>query len=147
MNADCNSFVRIPEKKATYATTENGVDFKPAAAASANKPIISVLPALCKTFAPEFLFGSALKLVQDLLAFVSPQLLKYLISYVENPEQEEWKGYLYAILLTITAIVQTVFLSQYFQRMFVVGMRIRTAIVSSIYRKVTIDYRLASLLF
>lgn len=117
--------------------------------------MISVLPALCRTFAPQFIMGALLKLVQDLLAFVSPQILRYnavfirltfaltqkfdtslLISFVEDPTVESWKGYLYAIVLTVTAVVQTLFLSQYFQRMFVVGLQIRTAVVSAIYRKV-----------
>lgn len=35
----------------------------------------------------------------------------------------------------ITVIVQTLILSQYFNRMFLVGMRIRTALISAIYRK------------
>jgi len=90
---------------------------------------------LCRTFGPEFLFGATLKLVQDLLAFVSPQILKFLISFVKDKEEYVWKGYFFAILLTITALVQTIFLGQYFQRMFIVGMRIRTAMVSAIYRK------------
>lgn len=46
-----------------------------------------------------------------------------------------WKGYLYAILMLVTAIIQTIILSQYFNRMFLVGMRIRTALISTIYRK------------
>lgn len=46
-----------------------------------------------------------------------------------------WRGYLYAILMLVTAMIQTVILSQYFHRMFLVGMRIRTALISTIYRK------------
>lgn len=34
-----------------------------------------------------------------------------------------------------TAMIQTLILSQYFNRMFLVGMRIRTALISTIYRK------------
>jgi ATP-binding cassette subfamily C (CFTR/MRP) protein 1 len=118
------------------------------------------LPALCKTFAPEFILGALLKLIQDLLAFVSPQILRFissftyptqnnlnyfcffcfslLIGFVEDPTQESWKGYLYAAILTITAMIQTLILGQYFQRMFIIGMQIRTSIVSSIYRKVLV---------
>lgn len=57
-----------------------------------------------------------------------------LIAYVEENE-EEWKGYFYAFLLFITATVQTIVLAQYFNRMFIVGMRIRTALIAAIYRK------------
>lgn len=50
-------------------------------------------------------------------------------------DEEQWKGYLYSVLLFATAIIQTLVLSQYFTRMFLVGMRIRTALISAIYRK------------
>ncbi|KAI2474232.1 hypothetical protein C4B38_000299, partial [Diabrotica virgifera virgifera] len=94
----------------------------------------SILPALFKCFGPIYFFGALLKLIQDLLTFVSPQILGFLISYTRF-NQEMWKGYLYAVLLFITATIQTLFLAQYFNRMFVVGMRIRTVLVSTIYRK------------
>lgn len=36
----------------------------------------SILPSLCKAFGPTFLFGALLKLFQDVLTFVNPQILK-----------------------------------------------------------------------
>ncbi|XP_063235805.1 multidrug resistance-associated protein 1-like isoform X3 [Bacillus rossius redtenbacheri] len=100
----------------------------------AKKSQVSILPAIFKTFGPMFLFGSMLKLGQDLLVFVSPQILRLLISFVEGDEPL-WKGYLYAVLILVTSVAQTLLLAQYFNRMFVVGMRIRTALISAIYRK------------
>ncbi|XP_018335867.1 multidrug resistance-associated protein 1 isoform X1 [Agrilus planipennis] len=101
---------------------------------SKKKKKASVLPALVKAFGPTFLFGALLKLFQDILTFASPQILKLLIDFVKNKESQ-WKGYLYVILLFATATIQTLILSQYFNRMFIVGMRIRTALISAIYRK------------
>ena len=46
-----------------------------------------------------------------------------------------WKGYFYSVLLLLTAMLQTLVLSQYFHRMFLVGLRIRTALIAAIYRK------------
>ncbi|KAK3909098.1 Multidrug resistance-associated protein 1 [Frankliniella fusca] len=94
----------------------------------------SVLPALCKAFGPTFLFVALLKLVVDLLTFVSPQILKLLISFVAQDEPL-WKGLLYAFALLLTATIQTLFLGQYFHRLLFVSMRIRTALVAAIYRK------------
>lgn len=72
------------------------------------------------------------------MTFVSPQILSLIIQYVEtsltDPEPL-WKGLMYAFLLFIVAGVQTIVLGQYFQRMFIVGLRIRTALISAIYRK------------
>ena len=60
---------------------------------------------------------------------------RLLITFVADPRQEEWKGYLYALVLTVTAMLQTVLLSQYNQRMFTIGMQIRTSITATIFRK------------
>ena len=63
---------------------------------------------------------------------------RLLIEFVVESRIELWKGYLYAFIMTLTAMIQTIFLSQYNQKMFVIGMRIRTVLVSNIYRKVSI---------
>lgn len=124
---------------------------------NSKKTQASVLPAIIKSFGPTFLFGALLKLTQDILTFASPQILRYakspplwktvpnlfcflhrlLIDFVENKE-EDWKGYFYAVLLFVVAVIQTIVLAQYFNRMFLVGMRIRTSLVSAIYRKALI---------
>ncbi|XP_060863090.1 multidrug resistance-associated protein 1-like isoform X2 [Metopolophium dirhodum] len=96
---------------------------------------ISILPVLCKSFGSTFLFGSFLKLIRDCLIFVSPQVLKQLISFVENPTEPIWRGYFYIFLMTVTAMLQTLILYQYYHRMYLVGMRVRTSLTSAIYRK------------
>ncbi|XP_060803850.1 multidrug resistance-associated protein 1 isoform X3 [Amyelois transitella] len=116
--------------KATYSKTSASVNFKP----EADKKPASILPALCLAFGGQFLFGALLKLINDVLMFLSPQILKLLIGFVESKE-ELWKGYLYAVGLLACASVQTLLLAHYFTRMYLVGMRIRTALTSAIYRK------------
>nr|XP_046475196.1 multidrug resistance-associated protein 1 isoform X10 [Neodiprion pinetum] len=123
--------------KASFRKSSGQVDFNSAR----RKKIASILPALCKAFGPTFLFGSLLKLSQDILTFASPQILKFLIAFVETKDSSGnfgeplWKGYFYAVLLFLTATIQTLVLSQYFNRMFLVGLRIRTALIAAIYRK------------
>ncbi len=79
------------------------------------------------------------RLAYDVLAMVAPQLMSLMIDYVTfyalGEEQATWKGYFYAILLLVTQCIQTVILSQYFERMYLVGMNLRTALISVIYRK------------
>nr|CAD7402137.1 unnamed protein product [Timema poppensis] len=86
------------------------------------KKEISVVFALCKAFGPTFLFGALLKIVNDLLLFVNPQLLKFIIQFVASDEPV-WKGYLYAVLMLATASVQTLIQAQYFNRVFGTGLR------------------------
>ncbi|KAK2583563.1 hypothetical protein KPH14_009513 [Odynerus spinipes] len=120
----------VQNTKASFRKSSGQVDFNNAY----RKKVSSILPALCKAFGATFLFGAVLKLVQDIMTFISPQLLKLLIRFVSGHEQL-WKGFFYTILLLITAILQTLILSQYFHRMFLVGLRIRTALIAAIYRK------------
>ena len=47
-----------------------------------------------------------------------------------------WRGYFYAVLLFVVAFVQSMMLHQYFHRCMVVGMRIRSALVAAVYKKV-----------
>ncbi|CRL00440.1 CLUMA_CG013703, isoform D [Clunio marinus] len=115
---------------ATFKKSSASVNF---ATAKTNKPA-SILPALIKAFGGTFLFGSCLKLFQDVLTFASPQVLRMLINFIEGG-QPAWRGYLYAGLLFGIASTQTLFLAQYFHRMFIVGLRIRTALISAIFRK------------
>lgn len=60
------------------------------------------------------------KLVQDLLAFVQPQLLKQLIGYIEqrsDPDPpSQTKGWELAGSMFAVALVQSMFLHQYFHR-------------------------------
>ena len=61
---------------------------------------------------------------------------RYLIHFIKDKNIPMWQGYLYAILMFVVAFVQSIILHQYFHRCFVVGMRLRTAIISAVYRKV-----------
>ncbi|CAH1274301.1 ABCC1 [Branchiostoma lanceolatum] len=95
----------------------------------------SLFKALVRCFYHLFLVSALYKLAQDILLFVSPQLLKLLISFTKNKDIFAWKGYLYAVLLLLVAIIQSLVLHQYFHGCFVMGMRLRTVIISAVYKK------------
>nr|XP_036672391.1 multidrug resistance-associated protein 1 isoform X20 [Drosophila suzukii] len=102
------------------------------------KGVASIMPPIYKSFGGVFLFGSLMKLFTDVLTFAQPQVLSLIISFVEAQEtvaEPQWKGILYAVLLFVLAAAQTFILGQYFHRMFIVGLRIRTALINAIYRK------------
>ncbi|KAM7371220.1 hypothetical protein PAMP_010709 [Pampus punctatissimus] len=95
----------------------------------------SFLRALIKAFGPYFLIGSAYKLLQDVITFVNPQLLRMLISFTKQKNVPDWWGYALAFLMFFTAFLQTLILHQHFQYCFVTGMNVRTAVIGAIYRK------------
>lgn len=59
-----------------------------------------------------------------------------MINFTNDKSIFVWEGYLYAVLLFVVALLQSIFLQQYFQRCFVLGMKVRTAIMASVYKKV-----------
>jgi ATP-binding cassette subfamily C (CFTR/MRP) protein 1 len=103
---------------------------------------ISVFPALVKTFGPTFFFGSILKLAADMLSIFTPQIMKLMIEFAEeraadSPQRKEetWKGYFYGALLFSAITVQSLMVNKYFDQMFLLGLKVRTALISVVYRK------------
>ncbi|KFP85745.1 Canalicular multispecific organic anion transporter 1, partial [Acanthisitta chloris] len=90
---------------------------------------------LCKTFWQNLVLAVAFKVVHDGLVFVSPQLLKLLIAFVSDEESFAWQGYLYAILLFLTAVIQSLCLQQYFSLCFQLGINVRASLIAAIYKK------------
>ena len=114
----------------------------------------SLFLALCRAYIVMFLTAGFLKLINDLLNFVGPQVLKLdvslfsgttiilhhlcrlLIEYIKNPDDPEWRGYFYACLLFVSTLTQSLVLQHYFHRSFILGMHLKAAIISIVYNKV-----------
>ena len=62
-----------------------------------------------------------------------------MIRFTKDESQPDWHGYFYTALFFINALVLSLFLHQYFHRVNVVGMRIRTAVIAAVYNKVCTD--------
>ncbi|XP_006807938.1 multidrug resistance-associated protein 1 [Neolamprologus brichardi] len=95
----------------------------------------SLLWALCFTFGPYFFISCIYKLIQDILMFVGPEILRLLIQFVNDSSAPSWQGYFYAALLFVCTSVQSLILQKYFHVCFVSGMRLRTAVIGAVYRK------------
>uniref|UniRef100_A0A8C6MW78 ABC-type glutathione-S-conjugate transporter n=1 Tax=Mus spicilegus TaxID=10103 RepID=A0A8C6MW78_MUSSI len=95
-----------------------------------------LVKALFKTFYVVILKSFILKLAYDILLFLNPQLLKFLIGFVKDPDSYPWVGYIYAILMFAVTLIQSFFLQCYFQFCFVLGMTVRTTIIASVYKKI-----------
>ncbi|XP_010972726.2 ATP-binding cassette sub-family C member 2 isoform X1 [Camelus dromedarius] len=91
--------------------------------------------ALFKTFYAILLKSFLLKLVYDILTFLNPQLLKLLISFASDRSIYLWAGYIYSILFFAVALIQSFCLQYYFQLCFVLGMKVRTTVMASVYKK------------
>ncbi|KAH9852113.1 metal resistance protein YCF1 [Lenzites betulinus] len=85
-----------------------------------------------------------LKIIQDSLSFLQPQLLRWLLSYISTYQTAKAsngnpptaiEGFSVAALMFGASLIQTVILHQYFQRTFETGMRVRSGLITAIYKK------------
>lgn len=95
----------------------------------------SFLRALVRTFTSSLLMSACFNLIQNLLGFVNPQLLSILIRFISDPTAPTWWGFLLAGLMFLSSTMQTLILHQYYHCIFVMALRLRTAIIGVIYRK------------
>ncbi|XP_064611716.1 multidrug resistance-associated protein 1-like isoform X1 [Liolophura sinensis] len=95
----------------------------------------SLFMALTRAFGTVGVIAGLFKLMHDILIFVSPYLLKLMIQFTNDKSIPTWKGYLYAALMVIIALIQSLVLHQYFHGCFLLGMRLRTAIIAAVYNK------------
>ncbi|KAI0352362.1 metal resistance protein YCF1 [Trametes cingulata] len=107
----------------------------------------SLWVALFVAYGGPYAFALGLKIIQDSLAFLQPQLLRWLLSYISkyqtakasdgNPPTAV-EGFAIAVIMFGASLVQTVVLHQYFQRCFETGMRVRSGLITAIYQKALI---------
>lgn len=105
----------------------------------------SCLPAMVYAYGGPFWFAGILQMIIIALTFASPLLLNEIISLVgkwtaiENGwiagEKILWHGLIMVFGLFIVTFLTAIVNGLYFQKTFLVGFRIRTGLISAIYRK------------
>ncbi|XP_029363822.1 multidrug resistance-associated protein 1 isoform X3 [Echeneis naucrates] len=142
--AECQKVIRTEQKTLYSPKTAQHSECKNAQAVESEILIVktplktkepSLFLALCLTFGPYFLVSCFYKIIQDILMFVGPEILRLLIDFVINSSAPTWHGYFYTALLFSCTSVQSLILQKYFHVCFVSGMRLRTAIIGAVYRK------------
>ncbi|KAI8344113.1 multi drug resistance-associated protein MRP [Chlamydoabsidia padenii] len=102
----------------------------------------SLARAVAKTCGGKYALAGLLKLTKDLLQYTQPVLLKQLIlwvgSYLTDHPQPADYGVLIAVGMLLSSALQTICLHQYFHICFKTGMRVRSVLVTAIYRKTLI---------
>ncbi|KAF0314010.1 Multidrug resistance-associated protein 7 [Amphibalanus amphitrite] len=105
---------------------------------------VSLLGVLLRSFGAEYLLLGVLKLVADLSTFAGPLLLNAIITFIEDPRQPMTRGYVYAATICAANVIGVLCTTQYDYRLAKVGLKVRAAFVSTIYRKI-LDVPLAQL--
>eukprot|EP00850_Spirogloea_muscicola_P015101 SM000113S24057 [mRNA] locus=s113:209143:220544:+ [translate_table: standard] len=95
----------------------------------------SLARALFRAFGKTFILGGLVKLVYDVLQFSSPVILQEILKYLKLRHRPFSTGAGLSLLLLLSSVVQSIFVHNYFQIVMRVGLHIRTAIISRVYRK------------
>merc|ERR1719209_2829753 len=95
---------------------------------------MSTLNVLLKSFGGSFALAAFLRLLNDILLYMTPLVFRKIVRAIED-EEEVWKGYMWCGFLLLTATAQITISNHYFRQSFVAAFQMRTAIASAIYRK------------
>ncbi|XP_041372528.1 multidrug resistance-associated protein 1-like [Gigantopelta aegis] len=96
----------------------------------------SLFKVLCKTYFLEISKGWLCKLTQDFIQFLGPMVLNVLINYTQNKENEpQWKGYVLASSFFVITVTQSTFFHQHNHIGMSLGMRIKSSLISAVYKK------------
>ncbi|XP_060078893.1 ATP-binding cassette sub-family C member 10-like [Ylistrum balloti] len=95
----------------------------------------TLLKALHRAFGWEYYLLGILKLIADCVGFAGPMLLNLLVTYIENKDEPEQHGYLYASGLLMSTLIGALCSSQFDYHCRNVGFKMRCAVITTIYRK------------
>uniref|UniRef100_A0A669QTK6 ATP binding cassette subfamily C member 1 n=1 Tax=Phasianus colchicus TaxID=9054 RepID=A0A669QTK6_PHACC len=95
----------------------------------------SLIFPLWQTFKFLLLKVAFLKAAADILAFMSPQIMKSMITASENHMSSRGSGYGYAIALFFVVLLQTLLHQLYQRNNMLTAVKVKTAIVGLIYKK------------
>ncbi|GAB6021503.1 Multidrug resistance-associated protein 7 [Chamberlinius hualienensis] len=98
---------------------------------------ISVLRVIIATFGVEYFSLGILKLINDASDFAGPLLLNLLVNFVDSKStsENEYEGYYLAAGLCGASLLSSFINVHYSFMLYNVGLKIRTALISTIYRK------------
>lgn len=97
---------------------------------------LTLFKLLHKCFGWEFYSVGILKFIADSTSFMGPLLLNKLIGFIEDKNEPIMYGYLYASLIFVSALIGAFCNTHFTFWMSVVGLKIRSTVVTLLYRKI-----------
>lgn len=125
--------VKSPLYKANKKGSPNAQNPDIIKAKRASTPSLAI--ALLRAFGGPFAGAGFLKLIHDSLIFVGPLALNKLIFILSDPTQPLSLGFFYVAAIFFSNFIMSLCLRQYFWWCYRVGMRLRSAVTTSIYSK------------
>ncbi|XP_051004550.1 ATP-binding cassette sub-family C member 6 [Acomys russatus] len=97
-----------------------------------------LLRAIWRVFRSSFLLGTLSLAISDAFRFSVPKLLSLFLEFMGDRDSAASTGWLLAVMMFLSACLQTLFEQQYMYRAKILQMRLRTAITGLVYRKVLV---------
>ncbi|GFS26380.1 multidrug resistance-associated protein 1, partial [Elysia marginata] len=98
----------------------------------------SLFRAMFKTYAPELFMSFSMRIGADSIQFLLPVLTNLLIEFVQSKEKKNhivWHGYALVGAFFVVTFVYSVLFNQNSFRGASIGMKVKTALISAVYRK------------
>ncbi|XP_078519306.1 multidrug resistance-associated protein 1-like isoform X2 [Lissotriton helveticus] len=99
---------------------------------------IVLLKIIGRAYGVYYLLASLMLLLFTVFMFINPIIMRLLLDILKDPTARNWHGYLCAALLFICPCAQSLFLHQHDYVCCVTGMRIKSALIGSVYKKVLV---------
>ncbi|XP_078254928.1 ATP-binding cassette sub-family C member 10 [Rhinoraja longicauda] len=96
---------------------------------------IEVSAVLHKAFGFRYYSLGILKFIGNMLGFAGPLLLNQLVNFMESGSKQINKGIWYTLGLFLSTFAGAIILNQFNYHVMMIGMSVRSAIISAIYRK------------
>ena len=93
-----------------------------------------LLMALLKSFGFKFISGGFLRIVNDIIMFLSPLIIQKLLNVIEN-ELDASDGYFWCVLLYLNGMAASLISGQFFATMYQSGFQMRTAVMAAVFKK------------
>ncbi|KFQ99756.1 Multidrug resistance-associated protein 1, partial [Nipponia nippon] len=97
-----------------------------------------LLKAFWNMFGTYFLLSTVCLVICDVFLFSIPKLLSLFLEFIEDQEAPSWHGYFYAFTMFLLACLQTLFEQRYMYMCLVLGLRLKTAVIGLVYRKILV---------
>jgi hypothetical protein len=102
---------------------------------SSKQPQPSLVTTLIRAFGREFAMAGLLKFIHDSCIFVGPQVLNAMIYYLRDAQAPVYHGLGLTLLVTSSQLAMSFCLRHYFFKCYMVGLKLRTAMVVAVYQK------------
>ena len=123
---DVDLNVQLFERNYEQYLRSNGIHFGQSKKEGKKSKKVQLWSPLLQTYGKTLLLANTLAFIHYSITFVGPQILKLLISHIEDPDVHAWKGIFYSLLLLCIYFTSSVFFASYLAQMYSIAVSVST---------------------